>query len=480
MIDKLRSLSKDTLIYGVSTIVGRFLNFILVPFYTNMFLPAEYGVVALLYSYIALLNVFFSAGLESAYMRFASQKEIGTERENFSNPYLLNIANSIFLGVLIYLFSGTISSALGIGPEYAYLVKYSALILFFDSITLIPFASLRLQNEAARFSAIRIVNIVINVLLNFILISYAGMGIEAIFISNIAASAFTFLLVLPVIRSGWTFSFNKQLAGEVLKFAIPYIPTGIAANLVQIIDRPVLKYLSDDATVGIYQANYKLGIFMLLVVAMFEYAWRPFFLNNAKEADAKQIFAKVMTFFVLAGALVVLTVSVIIDDAVKTSIFGFNLIGKSYWSGLSIVPIILLAYLFYGIYINLMAGIYIEKKTAYLPFITAAGAAVNIAGLFVLFPAAGLNGAATATLLSYIVMAALLFIVTRRFYPVQYEYWRLFVIMAALIAMLGLFYLTEAGSLHWSLKLFFPVVFLIIMKFFGIFSLKRLRSIMKV
>ena len=405
MLEKIKSLSKDTLIYGTNTIVGRFLGFFLVPFYTNKFLPDEYGIITIIYSYIAILNVFFSIGLESGYMKFASTQEVGTKKQNFSNPYIIVFVNSLFLSLLIFLFSSELTGVFQIDSKYADLIKYSSLILLLDTIVLIPFAYLRLQNKAKSFAGIKITNIVLNVLLNVILISYFKFGIEAVFISNLISSFVTFLMLLPILSKNISFKFNKELVKELLKFSIPYIPAGIAANLVQIIDRPILKYLTDDKTVGIYTANYKLGIFMMLVVSMFEFAWRPFFLNNAKEPDAKNLFSKILTIFVLVASFLFLVISFFISDIVKMNLpFNIHLIGKAYWTGLEIVPVILFSYLLYGMYVNFMAGIYIEKKTKYLPLITGLGAAANIISNFILIPKLSYMGAAISTLISYAVM----------------------------------------------------------------------------
>ncbi|MDQ3194711.1 MAG: oligosaccharide flippase family protein, partial [Bacteroidota bacterium] len=322
MIEKIKSLSKDTLIYGINTIAGRFLNFFLVPFYTNVFLPAEFGVIAVLYSYIALLNVVFSAGLESGYMKFASTKVIGTEKQNFSNPFLIILFNSFFLSILIFSFSSHLTGIFQIDENYSDLIKYSAAILFFDALVLIPFAYLRLNNIPKKFTGIKITNIVINVLLNIILIKYYHFGIEAVFISNLVASIITFIMLVPELLRRIDFSFNRELVSELMRFSLPYIPAAIAASIVQVINRPILKYLTDDTTVGIYQANYRLGIFMMLVVSMFEFAWRPFFLNNAKDPDAKKIFSKVLTIFVTGASFIFLIITVFINDVVNISIPG--------------------------------------------------------------------------------------------------------------------------------------------------------------
>ncbi len=461
MIEKIKSLSKDTLTYGVSTIVGRFLNFFLVPFYTNKFLPAEFGVVAILYSYIAILNVFFSIGMESGYMKFASTKEVGTEKENFSNPLLAVLMNSFFLSFLIFIFANDLTGLFQIEDKFSSLIRYSALILFFDAIVLIPFAYLRLNFKARTFALIRIVSISVNVLLNIILISFFKFGIEAVFISNLVSSVITLILLMPVILKNIALKFNGDLLKELFKFSLPYIPAGIAANIVQIINRPILKYLTDDATVGIFQANYRLGIFMMLVVSMFEFAWRPFFLSNANEPNAKNIFSKVMTLFIIAASTIFLIITVLINGVVMMNLpFNVHLIGKAYWSGLDIVPVILFAYILNGIYVNLMAGIYIEKKTKYLPVITGAGALVNVIANFALIPQYSYMGSAVATLLSYLVMMIGNYYFSNKYYPITYEYRKIFLTFISLLSITILyFYLDKTIGIPFYLKMIIPVAF---------------------
>lgn len=463
----------------MNTVIGRFLGFFLVPFYTNKFSPDDYGIITIIYSYIAILNVFFSAGLESGFMKFYSSPESGSKKQNFSNPLEIVLLNSFFLSILIYFFSDELTTVFQVSGSYSYLIKYSALILFFDTIVLIPFAFLRINNKAFKFSGIKIVNITVNVILNVILISFFNFGIEAVFISNLIASIITLIMLFPVIKENFTFGFNKELIKELLKFSIPYIPAGISANLIQIIDRPVLKYLTDDKTVGIYTANYKLGIFMLLIVSMFEFAWRPFFLNNAREPDAKEIFSKVMTLFISAAGFIFLIISFFISDIVELKLpYNFNLIGKAYWSGLNIVPVILFSYLLYGIYINLMAGIQIEKKTKYLPLITGTAAFVNITSNFILIPEYSYMGAAVATLLSYFVMMAGIYYFAQKYYYIKYEFSKIGFAFVYIIGLSAIaIYLHYSGNLNFIFKIILISAYLLLIHFSKIINLKSLRNI---
>jgi len=472
MLPQIKQLGKETAIYGISTIIGRFLNFILVPFYTNVLKPEQYGIVTTIYAYIAFLNVIYSYGMESAYLRYASSLEIGDRKENFSTPFISIFLTSLIFSLLIHLLSNEIANIIDIPREFSICVRYSAWILFFDAICIIPLAHLRLESRALTFSTIKIINITVNVALNILLLLKFKLGIYGIFISGLVSSALTFVMLTPVIIKNFSPVFLKKLYAELLKFGLPYIPSGLSAMVIQVIDRPILKALTDDSTVGIYQANYRLGIFMMLFVSMFDYAWRPFFLRNSNRPDAKVIFARVLTYFVLSASFLFLLISFFIEDIVRIKILGKYIIHPDYWGGLGIVPVILLGYIFNGIYVNLIVGIYIEKKTKYLPYITGLGAISNIIGNYILIPTMGMYGSAWATFISYFVMAISLFLTVQRIYPVKYEYKKLAEIGIATAVCFILFKLTRSSlnqiTLLWLkltlLLLFF--IFLLSLEFF--------------
>ena len=292
MLNTIKRLGTETAIYGISTILGRFLNFLLVPFYTNILPPGDYGIVAYVYSIIAFVNVVYSYGMESAYFKYSSTLEIGSRRENFSTPFLSLLGTSAAFSAAIVVLASPIAGALSLPVRFGPVVFYSAAILALDALAIIPFASLRMEHKAKTFATIKFLNIVINVGMNLVLLIVFRMGVIGVFISGLAASAVTVLMLLPVIFRHLTWSFHSSLWKALLRFGLPYIPSGLSAMAMQVIDRPILRALTDDATVGIYQANYRLGIFMMLVVSMYDYAWRPFFFATAKEPNAKQIFAR--------------------------------------------------------------------------------------------------------------------------------------------------------------------------------------------
>ncbi len=441
MFEKLKQLTVDTAVYGVSTMVGRFLNFILVPFYTNIFLPSEYGIIQIIYAYVAILNIVYIYGMDSAYLKFAAFKEIGDDKENFSTPYISIFFTSLVLSLFIVLNKNSIASLLGIPGEYHYLIYIAAGLIFLDSNAVIPYLKLRLDRNAKKFSLFKILQICVNIILNLYFILILGWGIEAIIVSNLLASLAALVLLLPTIMKHFRFRFNTTLFKRLFKFGLPFLPAGLSVMVVQVIDVPVLQKLTDLKTVGIYKANYKLGIFMMLFVNMFQYAWQPFFLHNAREPNAKEMFAKVLTYFTIFGSLILVALSLFITEFAKIQISGYSLIGTLYWGGLYIVPIILFSYLINGMYIIFSAGIYIEEKSIYVPLVTGIGAATNVAVNFSLIPILGITGAALATLVSYVVMAAGYFIVTQKFYNINYEYKRIAKVFAGIFLTAVFYYL---------------------------------------
>jgi O-antigen/teichoic acid export membrane protein len=455
MLDKIKQLTKDTAVYGISTMVGRFLNFLLVPLYTNLFLPEEYGIQSQVYVFISILNILLLFGMDTAYMKYAVKvKDSDEDKKNFSTPYFTVMIVSFFICLFVILLQNPIFYLLAIPSGYNYIIIYTSLILFLDSLTIIPFVKLRIERKAKKFALFKFLGILLNIILNYILIvklKYLQLGVEAIFISNLASSALTLILLSPTILKSFKIIIDLPILKKLLKFGLPFLPAGLSSIMIQGIDRPILTHLTDLKTAGIYSANYKLGIFMMLFVSMFQYAWQPFFFQNAKEKNIKQVFSKILTYFTIAGSLILIFLSLFIDDIVRFHIIGRGtLIGSAYWGGLIIVPIILFGYLFNGIYYILSAGMFIEEKSLYIPIITGIGAIINVGVNFLLIPVWGIVGAALATLASYLIMAIAVYKITQRFYEINYE-------KAKVIKTLS--FVLIAGSVYYYLMFFHYLYF---------------------
>jgi len=487
MFAQIKRLGTETAIYGISTILGRFLNFLLVPFYTNVFAAGEYGIVAYVYSLIAFVTVVYSYGLESAYFKYSSTLEVGTPKQNFSTPFISLIGSSLVFSIVLTLCAGSLAGLMNIPVEHHSILLYAIWILALDALAIIPFAALRMEHKSKTFATIKFLNIVINVVMNLVLLLKFRMGIEGVFISGFIASLATLFMLLPTIMRHFAPSFHRDLWKALLRFGLPYIPAGLAAMAVQVIDRPILRALTNDATVGIYQANYRLGIFMMLIVSMYDYAWRPFYFGVAKEGNAKEIFSRVLTYLIVFMSAIFLLLTFFIEDVAKISLFGRHLIGPAYWGGFEIVPVVLAGYVFLGIHTNLSAGIYIEKKTQYAAPVTFIGALVNVAANYLLIPSMGMMGAAWATFLAYLCMAIAMYVVVRRIYPIKYEFRRIGKVAIAVGIVLIIYYFPPAEMINYFSsvtrlvsKLVLFGLFLLLMywmKFFSSGELSRLKQI---
>ncbi len=460
MRQKLKELTKDTAIYGISTMLGRFIGFLLVPFYTNVLSTSEFGIQSNIYAYIAFINVIFIYGIDAAYMKYASLAENSEHKKVFSTSYSFLVFTTIIFSLILFIFRNQISAIMEIPEQYLKIYYYLILIIAFDAIAIVPFSKLRLERKAIKYAVIKLLNILINLSLNLILILKYKLGIEAIFISNLVATLFSFLALQSEVLKNFSFYFDKELLKKILKFGIPYLPAALAATIVNVVDRPVVLALTNESTLGIYQANYKLGVFMMLFVSMFQFAWQPFFLNNAKEKNAKEIFSKVFTLFLLASSIIWIVLTLFVDDFARIEFYkNKSIIGKEFLSGLPIVPLVLLGYLFNGVYYVFQAGIYIEEKTKYFPIVTFAGAIVNVIVNILLIPIFGIMGAAFATFAAYFVMAVSLYFFSQKFYPINYEFKKVGIILTLVFTSCAAYYYIY---FNFGINILFKIIMLII------------------
>lgn len=433
MAASIKRLGKETLIYGTSTVLARLLNFCLVPFYTYYLLPGDYGIIATTFAVIALLNVIFLFGMDQSYLRFASEHD--QKATVFQHCFYGVLANGVVLSILLWLFARPFAALIGIGSQYAYLIHLAVWVLLLDVLNMIPFTKLRLERRPWYFAGVRTASIVVNVLGNIFFIAVLHKGISSILWANIFASLTSLLLLSPVVYKELRAQ-KPQLDSTLLKsmacFAWPFVPSGLASLLISVIDKPILVHLAGIDQVGIYQANFKIGVFMMLLVSMFDQAWRPFFLAHAKEPHAPQTFARVLTCFTALGTWFLLGLSFLMPPIIQSNLFGhFHLISPNYWNGLNVIPCVLTGYFFYGLYINFMIGPVLTKKTRVLLWITLLGACVSITTNLTLVPHIGILGAGWAVALSYGAMALALFHFTQKNYPIPYEYKKLaFLVLA--------------------------------------------------
>ncbi len=428
----LKKLAGQTVVYGLSSIVGRLLNYLLVPLYTRIFLTSEYGVVTELYGYVGFLMVIFTYGMETAFFRYV--KDEGLSKDASSTALSSLLLSTIMLVSCMLLFSGSISNLINYSAHPEYIIWFT-LILGFDALSVIPFAHIRYKERAIKFALIKLSNIGLNIGLNIFFLILCpmwaedsafiqriydpDMGVGYIFISNLIASAATLLLLLPEIL-GIRFGINRGLLKKMIKYAMPLTIVGFAGIINEMLDRVLLKYLLpyDETTnmsmLGIYGACYKLSILMTLFIQAFRYAAEPFFFAQSNRQDAREIYAQVLKYFAVIGLGVFLLIALFLD-------FFKHFIGASYHEGLVVVPILLLANLCLGIYYNLSIWYKLTNNTLKGAAIAVGGAILTVVLNLLLIPSIGYLGSAWATLACYSSMVCVSYLWGKRHYPVPYD-----------------------------------------------------------
>ena len=447
----LKKLVGQTAIYGLSSIVGRLLNFLLVPLYTGIFAPAEYGVFSELMAVVAFAMVVLTYGFETAFFHYTNKEE--DSEKVLSTGFISLLITSLLFLILTTFYSQSIANLLHVS-ENPNFIHWLVWILVLDVLTTLPFAKLRVDHRAWRFASIRLVNITVNIGLNlffYLLCPYLmkqgialnfvesvydpAMGIGYIFISNLIASAVMLLLLTPEIFK-LKFSFDFAVWKKMRKYGFPLLIGGLAYVTNEMADRLLLEHLlpEDIATteVGIYSACYKIAIFMTLFIQAFRYGAEPFFFAQAQKTDAKEKYALVMRYFIAFTAFIFLGINLFID-IIKNFIRD-----EAYHAGLDVVPILLLANLFLGMYYNLSVWYKVSEKTRFGAYLSVAGAAITIGLNILLIPVMSYMGSAWATLICYASMCVMSYVFSRRHYPISYE-WKY--ISFYLISALSLFYI---------------------------------------
>lgn len=460
-MNQIKKLAGQTLVYGLGTIAPKVLNFLLLtPFYTYIFGLSQYGVVTELYSYVALLMVVLTFGMETTFFRFASS-EPNSEKVYSTSAISLFTTSALFI-IVVYFFLPGIASALKYDnhPEY---ILWLAIILSLDAFISIPFARLRHENKALRFSLLRIANIGINIGFNLLFFVYmpflekegsnsfllqfcnADMGVGYAFIANLIATGCTTLLLLPEIFR-IKFSFDFVLYKRMISYAYPLVIIGIAGMINEVSDKIMLKFLvippehivdqKDyiQGVIGEYGANTKIAVLMTLFIQMFKFAAEPFFFSQEKETNAKQTYADVMKYFFVFGLLIFLGVMLYLD------IFKY-FINEKFHGGLFVVPIILLGNFFLGIFYNLSVWYKLKNLTQYGAIIALIGAAITILINVLFVPVYGYIASAWGHFSCYLVMMIISFYWGKKHFPISYDLKNIgkFALVAVIIYVISLF-----------------------------------------
>lgn len=466
----------------------------MVPFYTNVFAEAEFGVVTELYAWAVTINIVLIYGMETGFFRF-SEKDGNKDKVFSTSFYSLLITTSIFLA-LILLSKHSIASALGymLNPEY---IVYFAVILSIDALMAMPFVRLRSENRPIRFALLKVSNVIINISANvffivlcpYLIENYTwaaflthiynpAIGVGYVFISNLIASAATFVMLTPQLRQ-LKASFDLRLLRTMLLYSLPLLLAGLGGAINETLDRVLLKHLLPNketamAQLGIYGANVRLAVLMALFTQMFRFAAEPFFFSYAKEKDSKQVFANITKYFSIFGMFIFLFIMLNIQ-------YFQYFEGEKYRVGLSVVPILLISNLFLGIYFNLSIWYKLSDRTIWGTYLTLIGATFTVLINLLFVSNYGYMASAWGHLFAYMAMMVLCYLIGQRTYHIPYDLKSIgiYALVTTTLFIVSKIFSSENMLLLTvfnNLMLFFFIWFIIFKEKIKISSLWRLKS----
>ena len=465
----LEKLAKQTAIYGISTILGRMLSYLLTPFYTRIFVEGEYGIITDVYALIPFALVVLTMGMESSYFRFAAKAEAAGgdveqgKRKLFATTWGITSLAALLFFVVIALFRNEASALMGAdyvaNPSYVVIV---AAIVMMDVMACIPFARLREQGRAKTFVVFKLLNIVLQVLFA---VAFWGMGLFAsgfgvgwAFVANLLASVITLGAVL-IASGGVSLRIDRGLLGLVFIYSLPLLLSGIAGTANEFIDRQFIKYLVPEAVamgqLGVYGAITKIAVVMTLFTQMYRFAAEPFFLANYRKEEFKAMNAAALKYFVMVSMFIFLGIALYRD------LFAL-IVGKNFRQGIDILPVVLGANILSGVWLNLSFWYKREEKTKYALWITLIGLAASVGFGFLLIPRMGYYGAAWSRFAAEVVMVAVSIVLNKLYYPTPYQFGRIaeYVALALAIFFVAEWLPVTNMVLRYTLSTIFIVVYL--------------------
>ena len=443
----LKKFAGETVIYGLGSILPRVLLFALTPILTRILGEGEYGELGVMYAFAALLLVFFTYGMETALFRFGSKD--GQLNKVFSTAAISLLGTTILFGGALLFFSDSVANFLEQDGQERF-IRWFIYITAFDALAALPFAKLRLENRPIRFAVIKIVSVLINIsiILFFLLlcpflvendfewvttIYEKGKQLDYVFIANLVASASVFLILFRKFFSfKWEFDF--ELWKKMLAYSWPLILVGFAGVVNRQLDRIFLVKLlpvNAAALTGVYNANVKIAVLMSLFITAFNYAAEPFFFKNANRADAKPIYAQIGHAFSIVGSLVFLGIMLYMDLVQL-------ILGKNFRSGIEVVPILLVAYFFLGLFYNFSIWYKLTDRTKIGAWISIGGALVTILINYLFIPTLGIKAPAFAALACFAFMATVSYFIGKKYYPIDYPIGKMLTYIIVAVAVFGL------------------------------------------
>ena len=436
-MSKLDSLVKDTAIYGLISIVGKFLNYLLVPLYTYLLANTDdYGIVTNLYAWTALLLVILTYGMETGFFRFAN-KEGYDAKQVYRTAYIALLSSSVLFAALCVVFQQPIANVLDY-PNHSEFIALMAVTVAIDAFASIPFAYLRYQKRPILFATLKLIFVLLNIGFNILFLVILGKtDVIYVFISNILATSIQTLCLLPFcLPRGARFSWS--VLREMLRYSLPLLILGVAGIMNQTLDRilfpKLYPYEDANAQLGIYGACFKVAMVMMMFTQAFRYAYEPFVFSKHKNRQSAEAYADVMKYYIIFSFLILLGVIFYLD------IFRY-IISDAYWEGLKIVPVVLWTYVFQGVYFNLSFWYKLTDETKWGAYFSLIGLAITLVLQIVGVPRIGYWASCGSSLVCYLVIMLLSYFIGQKKAPIPYDLKSIGGYTALTIALLAIYYI---------------------------------------
>ena len=427
MFSQLFRLSTHSIIYGLGATASQLVGFFLIPLYTRYLTPADYGALAIFQVTVTVLSIVFVMGLGSALFRsYFSYEDEDSRKTVVSTAFLFLTATSGVLTLLLLAFAGSFSSLLFGSGDYVSYFRIVFLTVFCDAGSVIALSVLRAREVPGQYALIALARLVLSVSLKIAFVVALGRGVLGILEAGLIAAAFIYVVLTVAVVRKAGFKFSRDELKKMLSFGLPMVPAGLSLWIMTMSDRYFLQFLSTPDELGLYSLGYQFGLVIrALLVAPFLLAWMPFIFSVAKQANAAQTYSRVLTYFSLLAMSLALALSVLGKEVLAI------MATPPFYDAYKVIPLIALSYVLFGCYHVLGVGTYLEAKTKYLAVFVVCAGVLNLGLNYLLIPDYGMMGAAGATVAAYLVLPVGSFLISRRFYSINYEWGRVIKILIA-------------------------------------------------
>ncbi len=443
-MSEMKSLAKDTAIYGLSSIIGKFLNYLLVPLYTYVLARTDdYGIVTNLYAWTALLLVILTYGMETGFFRFANREDYDA-KSVYKTAFLTLLSTSTLFALLVVVFQQPIADGMGYSGHESF-ITMMAITVALDAFACIPFAYLRYQKRPILFAALKLLFVVLNIGFNLLFLVILGLNdVFYVFLSNILATIIQTLCLLPfTLPKGG--HYDAQVLKQMLRYSLPLLVLGVAGIMNQTLDRILFPYLytgaDAQAQLGIYGACFKVAMVMMMFTQAFRYAYEPFVFAKHKDRQSVEAYADAMKYYIIFSYLILLGVIFYLD------IFRY-IVSSAYWEGLKIVPVVLWTYVFQGVYFNLSFWYKLTDETKWGAYFSLIGLVITLVLQIVGVPLIGYWASCGSSLVCYFVIMLLSYFIGQKKAPIPYDIQRILLYTSLTIGLLAVYYAIRLYYTH--------------------------------